>query len=80
MEVELVDEEDSETSSGGTEDGVDDGQGDNAAVVRSGDAALECGNIIIHQAIHGRQTWEPPLNARNPKMRINPPRPARGTE
>ena len=26
MEVELVDEEDSETSSGGTQDGVDDGQ------------------------------------------------------
>ena len=25
-------------------------------------------------------TWEPPLKARNPKIRINPPRPARGTE
>ena len=24
--------------------------------------------------------WEPPLKARKPKMRIKPPRPARGTE
>ena len=24
--------------------------------------------------------WEPPLNARKPKMRMKPPRPARGTE
>ena len=40
------------------------------------------GNIIIHHTGDNKLmlTWEPPLKARNPKIRINPPRPARGTE
>ena len=25
-------------------------------------------------------SWDPPLNAKNPNKRINPPKPARGTE
>ena len=58
MEEELVDEEDSETSSGGTEDGVDDGQTNYVSITRVGYWALRA-SIESQEAEYENETPEP---------------------
>ena len=77
--LELGKEEHSNASGRASQDCVHDCQGNNATVSILWYAALQM-KLVAIKVKPKVDTWDPPLKARKPKTRMNPPSPARGTE
>ena len=76
--LELGKEEHSDTPGRASQDCVHDCQGNNATVSILRYAALHMN--WWQSKLNSKLTCDPPLKARKPKTRMNPPSPARGTE